>query len=61
VQDIPVGTLVFNIWDAKSKKLIWRGAITEPASVLTDKECDQKMDKAVGQLLDKFPPKYKKP
>jgi hypothetical protein len=61
VKDIPVGTLVFNIWDGKTKKLIWRGAITEPASVLSDKEADQKMDKAVGQLLDKFPPKYKKP
>ncbi len=61
IQDIPAGTLVFNMWDGKTKKLIWRGTITEPASVTADKEADQKMDKAVGQLLAQFPPKYKKP
>jgi len=60
VQDIPAGTLVLDIWDRKTQKLVWRGAITEPASVLADKEADQKMDKAVGQLLAQFPPKYKK-
>jgi hypothetical protein len=60
VQDIPAGTLVFDMWDRKSQKLVWRGTITEPASVITDKEADQKMDKAVGQLLSQFPPKFKK-
>ena len=60
LQDIPAGTLVFNMWDGKTKKLIWRGIITEPASVMSDKEADQKMDKAVGQLLAQFPPKFKK-
>jgi Domain of unknown function (DUF4136) len=60
VQDIPAGTLVFDIWDGKTKKLIWRGSITEPAAVTSNKEADQKMDKAVGQLLAQFPPKFKK-
>jgi hypothetical protein len=60
LQDIPAGTLVVNMWDGKTKKLIWRGIITEPASVISDKEADQKMDKAVGQLLGQFPPKFKK-
>jgi hypothetical protein len=60
VQDIPPGTLVLDIWDRKTQKLVWRGAITEPASVTSDKEADQKLDKAVGQLLAQFPPKYKK-
>jgi hypothetical protein len=60
VQDIPAGTLVLDMWDGKTKKLIWRGILTEPASVTSDKEADQKMDKAVGQLLGQFPPKFKK-
>jgi Domain of unknown function (DUF4136) len=60
VQDIPVGTLVFDIWDAKTKKLIWRGTILEPASVTGNKEADQKLDKAVGQVLAQYPPKFKK-
>ena len=60
MQDIPAGTLVLDIWDRKTQKLVWRGAITEPASVTSDKEADQKLDKAVGQLLAQFPPKYKK-
>jgi len=60
VQDIAPGTLVLDIWDRKTQKLVWRGAITEPASVTSDKEADQKLDKAVGQLLAQFPPKYKK-
>ncbi len=60
IQDIAPGTLVIDMWDAKTKKLIWRGTITEPASVLSNKEADQKMDKAVGEVLAKFPPKFKK-
>ena len=60
VGDIPAGTLVLDMWDAKTKKLVWRGTITEPASVTGDKEADQKMDKAVSQVLSKFPPKFKK-
>jgi hypothetical protein len=60
LQDIPAGTLIFDMWDRKTQKLIWRGAITEPASVTSDKEADQKMDKAIGQLLAQFPPKFKK-
>jgi hypothetical protein len=60
LQDIPAGTLIVDMWDGKTKKLIWRGILTEPASVISAKEADQKMDKAVGQLLNQFPPKFKK-
>jgi hypothetical protein len=60
LQDIAPGTLVLDIWDRKTQKLVWRGAITEPAAVVSDKEADQKLDKAVSQLLAQFPPKYKK-
>ncbi len=57
VGDIKPGTLVLDMWDHKSGKLVWRGTITEPDSVTSSKEADQKLDKAVGQLLAKFPPK----
>jgi hypothetical protein len=60
VGDIAAGTLVVDMWDGKTKKLIWRGTIAEPPSVTADKEADQKMDKAVGQVLGQFPPKFKK-
>ena len=59
LQDIPTGTLVLDMWDRKTQKLIWRGALTEPLSGSEDKK-DLKMDKAVGQLLAQFPPKFKK-
>jgi hypothetical protein len=59
VQDIPVGTLVLDMWDRKTQKLIWRGTLTEALTGSTDKN-EQKMDKAVGQLLTQFPPKFKK-
>ncbi|MDP9038284.1 MAG: DUF4136 domain-containing protein [Acidobacteriota bacterium] len=57
VGDLKPGTLVLDMWDRRSGKLVWRGAITEPGSVTSSKEADQKLDKAVGQLLAKFPPK----
>ena len=60
VGDIKPGTLVLDMWDHKTGKLVWRGIISEPADVLSSKQADQKMDKAVGQLLSKFPPKPEK-
>ena len=59
VQDIPAGTLVLNMWDRKTQKLVWRGTIAENLTGNKDKN-DQKMDKAVGQLVSQFPPKFKK-
>jgi hypothetical protein len=57
VGDIKPGTLVINIWDHNPTQLIWRGIISEPDSVTSSKEADQKLDKAIGQVLAKFPPK----
>jgi hypothetical protein len=59
LQDIPTGTLVLDMWDRKSQKLIWRGTLTEVLSGNAGKD-GQKMDKAVGQLITQFPPKNKK-
>ena len=59
--NIPAGTLVLDMYDAKTHKLVWRGIATEPASVASSKGAGDKFDKAIGQMLNKFPPKYKKP
>lgn len=61
LQDIPLNTLVVDMYDTKSYKLIWRGTITLPAADATSKEADQKFDKAVTELISKYPPKYKQP
>lgn len=60
VGDVKPGTLVLDMWDHKTGKLVWRGTVTEPAAVVSSKEADQKLDKAIGQLLAKFPPKPEK-
>jgi len=30
LQDVPLDTLVMDIYDTKTQKLIWRGIVTEP-------------------------------
>jgi hypothetical protein len=40
--------------------LLWRGTITLSASDISNKEADQKADKAVTELIGKYPPKYTK-
>lgn len=57
--DIPVNTLVVDMYDAKTHKLLWRGTVTEPLAGSTDKK-DNTIDRAVTQLISKYPPKYKK-
>jgi len=57
--DIPLDTLVVDMYDTKTHKLLWRGAVTEPEAKSEDKN-DQKIDKAVTLLIGKYPPKYKK-
>jgi len=60
VEDIPLDTLVIDMYDTKTAKLLWRGTITLPAADANNKDADQKFDKAVTQLISKYPPKYKK-
>ena len=56
VTDIPPGTLVLDMYDAKTQRLVWRGMATAPVSASTDKN-DQTMEKLVDKLISKFPPK----
>jgi hypothetical protein len=59
LQDVPLDTLVLDIYDTKTQKLLWRGIVTEPVDKSEDKN-DQKMDRAVNLLFAKFPPKFVK-
>lgn len=51
-----VGTLVVDLFDAKSKKLIWRGSESD---VLSDKSSKniKNLDKGVEKLFKDYPPK----
>jgi hypothetical protein len=59
LSDVPLDTLVVDMYDTKTHKLLWRGIVTEPVVKSEDKN-DQKIDKAVTQLISKYPPKFKK-
>ena len=50
-----VGTLVVDIFDAKTKGLIWRGTAGDTLSTKSDKD-EKIVNKAVDKMFDKFPP-----
>lgn len=50
-----VGTLVMDIFDAKSKSLLWRGIAQDELSDKTDKNA-KKLAKATDKLFKDFPP-----
>ena len=58
VENTPIGTLVVDVFDGSTKKLIWRGTATESLSAKPEKN-DQKLEKNVEDLFKKFPPKSK--
>lgn len=51
-----VGTLVVDLFDTKSKKLIWRGSASDALSDKSSKNI-KKLDKAVEKLFSQFPHK----
>lgn len=59
-QDYKEGTLVIDIYDGKTKRLIWRGS-TE--SVISDKaeKNEKTLDKGVDKMFKSFPPGSGKP
>lgn len=59
LQDVPVGTLIIDMYDTKTHKLLWRGTVTEPLAGSEDKK-DNTIDKEVTMLISKYPPKFKK-
>jgi uncharacterized protein DUF4136 len=55
VENTPVGTLVVDVFDANSKKLIWRSTSTETLSEKPDKN-EKKLEHAVEDMFKHFPP-----
>jgi len=53
-----VGTLVVDVFDSSSKKLIWRAVATDTLSSKPEKN-DKKLNEAAEKMFDKFPPKSK--
>jgi hypothetical protein len=61
LHDVPLNTLVVDMYDTKTHKLLWRGMVTEPAFVAgSEDKKDNAIDKEVTMLISKFPPKYEK-
>jgi Domain of unknown function (DUF4136) len=58
VENTPVGTLVVDIFDGSTKKLIWRGVDSKSLSGDPEKNID-KLSKAVEDMFKKFPPPSK--
>jgi hypothetical protein len=50
-----VGTLVVDLFDAKTKKLAWRGSTSDTLSNNSDKNI-KNLDKGVEKMFKKFPP-----
>ena len=55
VQETPVGTLMVDIFDSSTKKLIWRGVASDTLSGKPEKD-EKKLDKAVAEMFKNFPP-----
>jgi Domain of unknown function (DUF4136) len=56
VEKVPVGTLVVDIYDTSTKRLVWRGLAHDQLSDNPDKDT-KKLEKAVDKLFGKFPPR----
>jgi hypothetical protein len=54
-QDYKEGTLVIDMYDAKTKQLIWRGSAEEMLSDKAEKN-EKNLDKGVAKMLKDFPP-----
>jgi len=56
VENVPVGTLVIDMYDTSNKQLIWRGLAHDQLSDKPDKDT-KKLEKAVNKMFDNFPPR----
>lgn len=61
-RDYQLGTLMIDIIDAQTRKLVWRGTSAERLDErLTPKQTTQKINKTVQSILARFPPAKEKP
>lgn len=51
-----VGTLVVDMFDTMSKKLIWRGSASDILAGKPEKD-EKKLEKAVEKMFEHFPPR----
>lgn len=51
------GTLIVDLYDAKTKKMVWRGVATATASDKPSKNA-KKMNKALDKMFEKYPIAY---
>jgi len=58
-QDYKEGTLVVDLYDAKTKQLIWRGSAQGTLSNKAEKN-QKNLDKGVAKMFQKFPPEQAK-
>ena len=58
-QDYKEGTLVVDLYDAKTKQLIWRGSAKDTLSNKAEKN-EKNLDKGVAKMFKKFPPEAAK-
>lgn len=58
IERIRVGELHIDIFDARTKKVIWHGSATDTLAGEPEKN-QKKLDKAVSALFKKFPPPEK--
>lgn len=56
VEQIPMGTLVVDVYDTRTKHLIFRGIATQQVSSHADKNT-RRLNIAVEKMFKKFPPK----
>jgi hypothetical protein len=54
-QDYKEGTLVVDMYDSKTKQLIWRGSAEDTLSNKAEKN-EKNLDKGVAKMFKKFPP-----
>jgi len=55
VEEVPVGTLIVDLYDTSGKGLIWRGVARSTLSDKPEKDTE-KMRKAVEKMFSHFPP-----
>ncbi len=58
VETYKVGTLVVDLFDANTKKLVWRGSMSDTLSDKSDKNI-KNLDKGVQKMFNHFPPSEK--
>ncbi|MGI4853689.1 MAG: DUF4136 domain-containing protein [Janthinobacterium lividum] len=56
VEQIPIGTLVVDVYDTRTKHLVFRGIATQQVSHHADKNT-RRLNIAVEKMFKKFPPK----